>query len=114
MLVGLLAYVVKFFLPDFPLDATAILAGVLFLLGLIGIVPTIRGIRLSKYGATWTDLFKQLAFWTLVAGILGFVIRYYKPDFPYNDAVILAVIVFLLNKVGIVPQLRLMGFIDDD
>lgn len=111
--VALLTYVAKYFYPDLPLDDAGILAGVLFLLGLIGVVPTVRGIRLSRYGATVGDLFKSLAFWTLVAGLIGFVVRFYAPEFPYTDAVILSVIVFLLNRVGINPQLMIMGFIED-
>jgi hypothetical protein len=107
LIAGFLAYVATFFYPEFPLDEEQILAAVLFLLGLIGIYPTVRAIRnplVDDY--TLVDLFKSLAFWTLVAGLLGFIIRYYKPDFPYADAVILSVIVFLLNQVGIKPEAR--------
>jgi hypothetical protein len=107
LVAGFLAYVATFFYPNFPLDEEQILAGVLFLLGLIGVTPTIRAINnpaVTDY--TIADLFKSFAFWTLVAGILGFVIRYYKPDFPYTDAVILSVIVFLLNQFGIKPEAR--------
>lgn len=114
LVVGLAVYVATYFFPDLPLTEADILAGVLFVLGLIGVVPTVRGIRISKYGATISDLFRSLAFWTLVAGLIGFVVRFFAPDFPYSETVILSVIVFLLNQFGINPQLRIMGFIDDD
>lgn len=114
LVAGLVAYVAKYFYPDLPITANDILSGVLFLLGLIGVIPTVQGIRKSKYGATISDLFKSLAFWTLVAGLLGFVVRYYASNFPYSDAVILSVIIFLLNRVGINPQLLIMGFIADE
>lgn len=105
LVAGFFAYVATFFFPDFPLDEQEILAGVLFLLGLIGIVPTVRAIRNPAIaGYTIKDLFRSLAFWTLVAGLLGFVIRYYKPDFPYTDAVILSVLIWLLNQFGINPE----------
>lgn len=113
LVVGLVAYVAKYLLPDLPLTEADILAGVLFLLGLISVVPTVRGIRNGIHGATISDLFGSLAFWTLVAGLLGFVARFYAPNFPYSDAVILSVIVFFLTRLGINPQLYLMGFIED-
>jgi uncharacterized membrane protein len=114
LVVALATYVAKYFYPDLPLAEADILAGVLFLLGLIGVVPTVRGIRKSKYGATIGDLFKSLAFWTLVAGLIGFVVHFYAPEFPYSNAVILAVIIWVLNQIGINPQLRIMGFVDDE
>lgn len=114
LIAGLLAYIVKYLYPDTPITEADILAGVLFILGLIGVVPTVRGIRESVYGATTVDIFKSLAFWTLVAGLVGFVVRFYAPNFPYTDAVILGIIIYLLNQIGINPQLRLMGFIDFD
>lgn len=108
LVVALVAYVVKYFYPDLPITGADILAAVLFLLGLIGVVPTVRGVR--SLGYSFSDLFKSLAFWTLVAGLIGFVVRFFAPEFPYTDAVILAVIVFVLNRVGINPQIR--GFLD--
>jgi hypothetical protein len=114
LVAGLAAYVAKYFYPDLPLGEESILAGVLFLLGLVGVVPTVLGIRESKYGAVASDIFKSMAFWVLVAGLVGFIARFYAPAFPYSDAVILSVVIFLLNQFGINPQLRLWGFVDDD
>lgn len=112
LVVALVTYVAKYFYPELPLTEADILAGVLFLLGLIGVVPSVRGIR-NKAGYTITDLFRSLAFWTLVAGLLGFVVRFFAPEFPYSDGIILSVIVWILTKIGINPELRwagLMGY----
>jgi hypothetical protein len=105
LLVGLATYVAKYFYPDLPLTEADILAGVLFLLGLFGVVPTVLAIRdpqVSIY--TLSDLFRSLAFWTLVAGLIGFVVHFFAPDFPYTNAVIFSVILFLLKQFGITPE----------
>ena len=103
LLAGLMAFVLKFLFPSFPFDANQILAAALFLLGLIGIYPQAR----AGVYATFGDLLHSLAFWTLVAGVVEFVVHAYKPDFPLDQANILAVIVFVLAQVGIIPELRL-------
>lgn len=113
LVVGVVSYVVKFFYPEFPLDEQQILSAVLFILGLFGIVPQIRGIR-ADLNYSISDLFKSLSFWSLVAGLIGFVVRYYRPDFPFNDVVILSVIVFLLNGIGIDPQLGYLEYMLDE
>lgn len=100
LLVGLASYVAKFFYPEFPLDETQILAGVLFLLGTIGVFPQVRAALPAG------SILNSLAFWTLVAGIAGFVIRYFQPEFPYSNAVILTVIVFVLSQFDINPQVQ--------
>lgn len=101
LIAGVLAFVVKFFQPNFPLDNQGILSLILFLLGLFNIVPTMR-----FQGATWIDLFKSLPFWTMVAGLLSFVVHFFFPDFPLDDVGVLAVIVYLLGLFGITPELR--------
>lgn len=103
LVVGLVAYVARYFFPEFPLDEQQILAGVLALLGAIGITPQVRG------AVPADSILKSLSFWTLVAGLIGFVARFYAPEFPYTDAVILSIIVFLLREVGINPELRARG-----
>lgn len=118
LIVGLVSYVARFFYPDFPLDEQQLLAGVLFLLGLIGVYPSVRAAINPAVQYTWADLFKSLVFWELVAGIIGFVLRELRPDFPYNNAVILAVIVYLLRLVDINPQVSYVEYLleteDDD
>ena len=58
LVAGLLAFVAKFFLPTFPLDAVQILAAVLFLLGLFGVTPAFRA-----QGAMTAGIASSLAFW---------------------------------------------------
>lgn len=112
LLVGVIGYAVRFFYPDFPLDNEQILAGVLLLLGLIGVVPTVRAIRAKVYGATWKDLLTSLPFLSLVSGLIGFVVRYYQPDFPFSDAVIFSVVAWFVARLT-VEQLAYSGFIED-
>lgn len=112
LIVALATYVAKFFYPDLPFTEADILAGVLFLLGLIGVVPSVRGVTGKVLGYTIADLFKSLTFWTMVAGLLGFVVRFYAPEFPYSDAVILSIIVWVLTQFGINPELRYSGLIE--
>jgi uncharacterized membrane protein YqjE len=49
---------------------------------------------------------KSLTFWTLVAGLVAFVLRWYFPTFPFDAVTILAAILFALGLIGVVPQLR--------
>jgi hypothetical protein len=102
MLVGLAAFVIKFFYPNFPFDQTQILAAVLFVLGLFGVYPQAR----ARLLLTVDDLLHSLAFWVLVAGVLNYAVHYYLPNFPVIEADLLAVIVFVLYQFGIVPELR--------
>lgn len=108
LVAGLIAFVAKFFYPDFPLDEQQILAAVLFLLGLIGVTPQARlAMRSSALGLG--DLLKSLAFWTMVVGLAEFVIHYYLPDFPLDQANLLAIVIFVLQQFGINPELRARG-----
>ena len=104
LVVALLTYVLRFFFPGFPLDETQILSIVLFLLGLFGVVPQLRFRGLAE-----GTIFASKAFWTLVAGLIVFVVHFYAPDFPLDQAVLLSVIVFVLNQLGINPELRSRG-----
>jgi len=103
LLVGLIMFVVQFFVPTFPLSQADILALVLFALGLIGVVPTFRlaGFR----GAIAGGIVNVLAFWQLVAGLVFFVISYYAPTFPFSTETILGVILFVLQFFQIKPEL---------
>lgn len=103
LVAGLLAFVAKFFLPNFPLDAGGILALVLFLLGLFGIIPAVRvGVRAGM-------IFSSLAFWEMVVGLVVFVIHQFLPNFPMDTAAILAIVLFVLGLFGIKPELRARG-----
>jgi len=108
LLAGLAAFVGKFYFAELPLDAVSILALLLFVLGLIGVTPQLRarGIRTSF---STTTIYNSLAFWQLVAGLMFFVLRYFAPDLPVDEPTILAVILFILAALGIVPELRARG-----
>lgn len=105
LVAGLLAFVVKFFMPTFPLDATGILALVLFLLGLFGVVPAVR----SAIGAG--SILTSLAFWEMVVGLIAFVVHQFMPSFPLDTAALLGIILFILGLFGIKPELRARGLI---
>lgn len=107
LLVGLLGFVVRFYFPQFPLDDVSILALVLFVLGLIGVVPSVRA-----KGALTSSIVNSLAFWQLVAGFLVFVIHFFAPSFPFGVENVLAVFLFILGYFNIHPELRSRGFID--
>lgn len=103
LVAGLVAYVAKYYFPTLPLDATGILAGILFVLGLIGVVPQVRA---NQRGLAVGNIFASKALWILIVGLVGFVVRFYAPTFPYDDTVILGIVIFVLNQVGINPELR--------
>lgn len=106
--VGLIAFVIRFYQPGFPLSEVNILALVLFALGLIGVVPAFRvkGFRAAMAGG----IAASLAFWQLVAGFVIFVITYFAPSFPFTTETLLGVILFVLSFFGIKPELQAKGF----
>jgi len=108
LVAGLLAFVGKFYFPELPLDAVSILALLLFVLGLVGVTPQVRarGIRASL---STTTIYNSLSFWQLVAGLVFFVLRYFAPSLPLDEPTILAVILFILAALGVVPELRARG-----
>jgi uncharacterized membrane protein YqjE len=108
LLVGLIAFVIKFYQPGFPLSEVNILALVLFALGLIGVVPAFRvkGFRAALAGG----IAASLAFWQLVAGFVIFVISYFAPTFPFTTETLLGVILFVLSFFQIKPELQAKGF----
>jgi hypothetical protein len=107
LVAGLLAFVAKFFFPAFPLDAAGILAAILFVLGLIGVVPAFRAMGVR--GAVAGGIINSLAFWQLVAGLIFFILRFFAPSFPFDQGIILAFIVFVLGWFGVTPELRARG-----
>ena len=90
------------------MNEVEILALVLFVLGLIGVVPSFRlkGFRAAVDGG----IVNVLAFWQLVAGLVVFVITYFAPTFPFTTETLLGVIVFVLSYFSITPELRAKGF----
>ena len=108
LLVGLVAFVIRFYQPGFPLSEVNILALVLFALGLIGVVPAFRvkGFRAALTGG----IVNVLAFWQLVAGFIIFVITYFSPTFPFATETLLGVILFVLSFFQIKPELQAQGF----
>lgn len=114
LVAGFVVYVIKFFSPTFPLSDADILSGILFVLGLFGVVPTVR-LAMSARGMTASftlgDLFNNLQFWSLLVGVASFVIHYYAPTFPFTEALILSAVLYALGFFGITPQLRERGFL---
>lgn len=51
-------------------------------------------------------IFNSLTFWTLLAGILAFVAKFFFPAFPLGSAEVLALVLFFLGLVNVVPQAR--------
>lgn len=99
LVAGFLAFVLKFLWPGLPLDSTLILSVILLLLAAFGIYPKLRA------RATVGELIRSLEFWTLLAGLAGFVVYFYVPDFPFDQAVILGAILFVLKLFGIEPSI---------
>ena len=54
---------------------------------------------------------KSKIFWTLIAGVVAFVSKYYQPEFPLSEVEILALILFVLNLFKIKPELQARGLI---
>lgn len=96
-------YVVKFVNPTFPLDVTTVLNAILFILGLVGVVVTLRAV--TKRALGWSDLLHSLPLWSLIASLVSFVVHYYFPTFPMDEVLILAVIVWVLDQFGIQPTI---------
>lgn len=108
LLAGLVAFAIKLYQPNFPLNEANILALVLFALGSIGVVPAFRvkGFRAALAGG----IVNVLAFWQLVAGFVIFVITYYAPAFPFTTETLLGAILFVLSFFQIKPELQAQGF----
>jgi hypothetical protein len=54
-------------------------------------------------------MLNSLTFWTMVAGLLAFVAKFFLPSFPLGNAEVLSLILFLLGLFGVVPEARLMA-----
>jgi len=106
LIVGVIAFALRWYFPTFPFDEVTILSGVLFLLGLIGVVPQLRA-----RGALTSSIVNSLAFWQLIAGLAAFVIHFFAPAFPFDQVAILAFIIFVLGWFGVHPELRARGLI---
>lgn len=57
---------------------------------------------------------KSKIFWTLIAGVIAFISKYYAPDFPLSEVEILAIILFVLNLFKIKPELQARGLMAKD
>lgn len=55
-------------------------------------------------------IYKSLTFWTLLVGLAAFALRFYLPTFPFTEAEILALVLFVLGLVGVTPTFRAAGF----
>lgn len=54
-------------------------------------------------------IYKSMIFWTLIAGLLAFVAKFFYPAFPLSEVEILALIIFVLNLFNIKPELQARG-----
>lgn len=108
LVAGFIVGTLKILNPAFPIDAATLLSAILFVLGLVGIVPTLRIKSLMP-----SDIFKSLAFWQLLVGLVGFVLRFVFPTLPpeITDTILLSVVVFILGFFGITPELRARGLL---
>lgn len=107
LLAGFVVGVFKILNPGFPIDAPTLLSAILFVLGLVGIFPTARRMLAP------VDIFKSLAFWQLLVGLVGFSLRFVFPTLPpeITDTVLLSVVVFVLGFFGVNPELRARGIL---
>ena len=104
LIAGLAAFTLRWYFPAFPVDEITILAAILFVLGLIGVVPQLRAQR-----SLTPPIINSLAFWQLVAGLVVFALHFFAPSFPFDQAAILAAILFVLGFFGVHPELRVRG-----
>lgn len=102
--VGVAFYAIRFYFPAFPLTEAQILSLVLFLLGLIGVYPTLRD--LGVRGLVTPPILNSLAFLELVAGLVAFVLNTVSPDAPISRELILGVFLAILALFQIHPELR--------
>lgn len=54
-------------------------------------------------------IYKSLNFWTLLAGLAAFVLRFYFPAFPLDEVAILSLVLFALGLIGVAPTFRALG-----
>ena len=54
-------------------------------------------------------IYKSKVFWTLVAGVFAFVVKYFFPSVEISEVQILAAIVLVLNSFNVTPELRARG-----
>lgn len=114
LLVGLVMFVITFYVPAFPLDQANVLELVLFALGLINIYPTVNAMGVR--GAIAGGILDSLPFWQLLVGLVTFVLDFYFPNFPIGYQPLLAIFLFVLGLFKIVPtiiQRGVMGSVSD-
>jgi hypothetical protein len=112
LVVGIVAFLVRFFVPEFPFDEGAILAFTLFLLGLAGVYPTVQtalSVRGLGFSMAWSDVFLIREFWVLLVGLISFVIFYFFPHFPFGSEELLGLVLFILALFQINPELKERG-----
>ena len=102
LFVGVVAFIIRWYFPTFPLDNAQILSLVLFLLGLIGIFPTLRA---RGFRALVTPpILNSLAFIELLAGLVAFIFNTVAPDAPISRDLVLGVLLSLLALIQIYPE----------
>jgi hypothetical protein len=56
-------------------------------------------------------IYRSQIFWTLIAGLIAFVAKYFAPSFPFSEVEILAALIFVLNLFKIQPELKARGLL---
>ena len=51
-------------------------------------------------------IFSSLVFWTLIAGLVAFVVKFFWPAFPFTNTEILSLILFVLGLFKVIPSFR--------
>lgn len=111
-LIAVVLFVIKFFFPTFPFDAVAIYSVVVFVLSFFGVVPQLRAI--SRRALTWVDLLNSAPFWMLLVALISYVVHFYFPTFPLDEALLGALVIWLLAQVGINPTVsRVRKLLDE-
>lgn len=106
LFVGVAFFIIRWYVPTFPLEEGQILSLVLFFLGLIGIYPTIKSARIGLLALVTPPVLNSLAFLQLLAGLVAFVIQTVAPDAPLTKELILGAFLFILGLFQIHPELR--------
>lgn len=59
------------------------------------------------------DIFKQKMFWAALVSLVYLVVKFYKPDIPFTQDELLAIVLFLLSLLGLEVEkaLRFIGFL---
>jgi uncharacterized membrane protein YiaA len=89
----------------------ALILCALFLVAILCINRVYNKQDISEYDRRSKNMviLKSRMFWTLVVGLVVFVVKQLWPAFPLSEEFILGIVVFILGLFGITPELRSRG-----